>query len=202
MEGTPWVSSWRAEYAPADRAPEQLVRATTGHDLIAVDDGALQAKRFSVPDGIDVTQRFAQRQGRFLERPAMIRLNGGLGVTAAVDANVLDVIFACDGRRTLGQPRNEGHPGRTSIYQTLLRRFRSAPWELTVSKPSGETGDKAFVRCSGRSLTTNLEGVGNPTRLPGANRETCVPWGGRSRWHEYEHDPDCRNRTENSVNNS
>jgi hypothetical protein len=33
----------------------------------------------------------------------MIRLDGGLGVTAAVDANVLDVIFACDGRRTLSE---------------------------------------------------------------------------------------------------
>jgi SAM-dependent methyltransferase len=103
MTGTPWVSSWRAGCAPGDRAPEQLVRAITGHDLIAVDDGALQAKRLSLPDGIDVTQRFAQRQGRFLERPAMIRLDGGLGVTAAVDANVLDVIFACDGRRTLSE---------------------------------------------------------------------------------------------------
>jgi SAM-dependent methyltransferase len=103
MTGTPWVSSWRAGCAPGDRAPEQLIRAITGHDLIAVDDGALQAKRLSLPDGIDVTQRFAQRQGRFLERPAMIRLDGGLGVTAAVDANVLDVIFACDGRRTLSE---------------------------------------------------------------------------------------------------
>jgi SAM-dependent methyltransferase len=103
MTGTPWVSSWRAGCAPGDRAPEQLVRTITGHDLISVDDGALQAKRLSLPDGIDVTQRFAQRQGRFLERPAMIRLDGGLGVTAAVDANVLDVIFACDGRRTLSE---------------------------------------------------------------------------------------------------
>jgi methylase of polypeptide subunit release factors len=103
MTGTPWVSSWRAGCAPGDRAAEQLLRAITGHELIAVDDGALLARRFSLPDGIDVTQRFAQRRGRFLERPAMIGLDGGLGVTAAVDADVLEVIFACDGQRTLSE---------------------------------------------------------------------------------------------------
>ena len=103
VTGTPWVSSWRAESVPGDRASEQLVRAITGHDLIAFDDGALLARRFSLPDGIDVRQRFARRQGRFSERPAMISLDGGLGVTAAVDPDVLDVIFACDGQRTLSE---------------------------------------------------------------------------------------------------
>ena len=103
MTGTPWVSSWRAGCMPGDRASEQLVRAIAGHDLNAVDDGALLARRFSLPDGIDITQRFARRQGRFLERPALIRLDGGLGVTAAVNADVLDVVFACNGRETLSQ---------------------------------------------------------------------------------------------------
>jgi hypothetical protein len=70
---------------------------------MAIDDGALLARRFSLPDGVDVTQRFVHRHGRFSERPAMIRLDGGLGVTAAVNTDVLDVIFACHGQETLSQ---------------------------------------------------------------------------------------------------
>jgi hypothetical protein len=103
MTGTAWMSSWRAGSVPGDRAPEQLIRAMTGHDLSAAEDGALLARRFSLPDGIDITQRFARRQGSFCKRPAMIGLDGGLGVTAAVDPDVLDVLFACDGRRILSQ---------------------------------------------------------------------------------------------------
>ena len=106
MTGTPWVSSWQAGSAPGDRASEQLLRAITGHDLSAAEDSALLARRFSLPDGTDVTQRFARRQGRFHEHPAMISLDAGLGVTAAVDPDVLDVIFACDGQRTLFADRS------------------------------------------------------------------------------------------------
>jgi methylase of polypeptide subunit release factors len=101
--GTPWMSSWRAGSVPGDRAAEQLIRAMTGHDLSAAEDGVLLARRFSLTDGIDITQRFARCQGSFCERPAMIGLDGGLGVTAAVDPDVLDVLFACDGQRTLSQ---------------------------------------------------------------------------------------------------
>lgn len=103
MTGTPWVSSWQAGSAPGDRASEQLLRAITGHDLSAAEDSALLARRFSLPDETDVTQRFARRQGRFHEHPAIISLDAGLGVTAAVDPDVLDVIFACDGQQTLSQ---------------------------------------------------------------------------------------------------
>jgi SAM-dependent methyltransferase len=130
MTATPWVSSWRAGPAPGDRAPEQLRRAITGHDLIAVADGALLARRFSLPDGIDVTQRFAHRQGRFLERPAMISLDGGLGVTAAVDADVLDVIFACDGRRTLSENVGRAAERRGTAPDSLAHLMLEAVREL------------------------------------------------------------------------
>ena len=130
MTGTSWVSPWRAECAPGDRAPEQLLRAITGHDLIVADDDALLARRFSLPDGIDVTQRFAHRQGRFVERPAMIRLDGGLGVTAAVDADVLDVIFACDGRRTLSENVGRSLERRGMPADSLGRLVTEAVREL------------------------------------------------------------------------
>jgi hypothetical protein len=54
-----------------------------------------------MPEGLDISQRFQRRDARFTARPAMIRLDEGLGVSAAVDPDGLDVLFACDGRLTL-----------------------------------------------------------------------------------------------------
>src|SRR5690348_2701513 len=81
---------------------------------------------------------------------------------------------------------------RRANHSPAAGRLRSAPWGLTAPKPSAETEDKAFVRCGGRDLTTNLEGAGNQSRFPGATEEPCAPKGGRSRWHEYEHGPGAR----------
>ena len=102
--GDPWVHAVRAGSDPGTRAAEHVARVLAGHDLAgALDDRGLLASRFSVPDGIDVSQRFQRRSGRFVARPAMIRLDGGLGISAAVDPGVLEVLFACDGRRTLSE---------------------------------------------------------------------------------------------------
>ncbi len=102
--GVPWVQTLRAGSPPGDRAAEHLTRLLAGHDVAErLDDGALLATPFSLPEGIDVSQRFQRRDRRFLARPAMIRLDGGLGPSAAVDPDVLDVLFACDGERTLSE---------------------------------------------------------------------------------------------------
>jgi len=102
--GQPWVSTLRATTDAGERASEQLTAVFAGRDLLeADDDGALLGRRFSLPDGIDISQRFQRRESRFVARPAMVGLDGGLGVSVAVDPDMLRVVFACDGRRTLSE---------------------------------------------------------------------------------------------------
>jgi methylase of polypeptide subunit release factors len=97
-----WLTAFEAPTAFGDRAPEQLVRAIDGHDLSrSLEDSALLAARFSLPAGIDVSQRFQRRAAGFVARPAVVSLEGGLGVRAAIDPDALDAVFACDGSRTL-----------------------------------------------------------------------------------------------------
>lgn len=114
VSGAPWIQALRARSDTGERATEHLGRLLAGHDLAErLDDRALLATRFSLPDGIDVSQRFQRRDQRFVARPAMIRFDDGLGLSAPVDPDVLDVLFACDGRKTLGElvERAAGRPG-------------------------------------------------------------------------------------------
>ena len=67
----------------------------------SLEDSALLAARFSLPAGIDFSQRFQRRAAGFVARPAVVSLEGGLGVRAAIDPDALDAVFACDGSRTL-----------------------------------------------------------------------------------------------------
>lgn len=102
--GDPWLSALEAPRPPGARAGEQLVRIFRGHDQSdSLDDRALLATRFSLPEGLDVSQRFGRRSAGFVARPEMVSLADGLGVRAAVDPDALEVLFACDGKRTLGE---------------------------------------------------------------------------------------------------
>lgn len=102
--GNPWLTALKAPKAFGERAAEQLVRLLRGQDQSkSVDDSALLATRFSLPAGIDVTQRFQRRASGFVARPAMVTFEDGLGVRAAIDPDALEVLFACDGTRTLGE---------------------------------------------------------------------------------------------------
>ncbi len=102
--GEPWVSALEAPAALGERASEQLVGMFTGQDRSrSLDDRSLMATRFSLPAGVDVTQRFRRRSVGFVAREAMVSLDGGLGTRAAIDPDALDALFACDGTRTLGE---------------------------------------------------------------------------------------------------
>jgi SAM-dependent methyltransferase len=102
--GIGWASALKASTAPGGLASEQLVRVLDGQELIrSLDDRDLLAKSFSLPNGIDISQRFQRPGERFVARPAMVRLADGLGVSAAVDPDALEVVFACDGRRPLSE---------------------------------------------------------------------------------------------------
>jgi hypothetical protein len=96
-ERTPWTAALRGNHAPGDDAAEQLLRLLAGRDF----NGDLLDATFSLPDGVSVRQRFQRRSARFVARPAIVTLDGGLGVEAAIDPDALDVVFACDGRRPL-----------------------------------------------------------------------------------------------------
>jgi methylase of polypeptide subunit release factors len=102
--GEPWVSALEVPGAPGERASEQLVGVLRGRDRSrSLDDRALMAARFSLPAGVDVSQRFRRAAAGFVARPAMVSLDEGLGVRAAIDPDALDALFACDGTRTLGE---------------------------------------------------------------------------------------------------
>jgi methylase of polypeptide subunit release factors len=102
--GTPWVRAFKGLRVAGEEASEQLTALLAGHDLLEhLDERALMARRFSLPEGVDISQRFQRRAERFVARPAMVSLQGGLGLSAAVDPDALDVLFACDGRRTLSE---------------------------------------------------------------------------------------------------
>jgi methylase of polypeptide subunit release factors len=103
-ERTPWMAALRGEQAPGDHAAEQLMRLLDGRDF----NGDLLDATFSLPDGVSVQQRFQRRSARFVARPAMVKLDGGLGVEAAIDPDALDVVFACDGRRPLKEISGAG----------------------------------------------------------------------------------------------
>ena len=102
--GTPWVKALRAPGVAGQRASEHITAVLAGNDLLEELDGrALMARRFSLPEGIDVSQRFHRSAQHFVARPAMVKLEGGLGLSAGVDPDALDVLFACDGQRTLAE---------------------------------------------------------------------------------------------------
>lgn len=129
--GTPWVSAFTARTGFGEGASEQLTAMLAGHDLLeALDDRALLARRLSLCDGLDVSQRFGRREGRFVARPAMVKLDGGIGVSAAVDPDALDVVFACDGRRTLREAveRAAGRSGKST--DEVAHRATAAAREL------------------------------------------------------------------------
>jgi methylase of polypeptide subunit release factors len=129
--GTPRVRALKAPGYVGERASEQLTAVLAGHDLLEhLDDGAMLGRRFSLPDGIDVSQRFHRRENRFVARPAMVKLDGGLGVIAAVDPDALDVLFACDGRRTLSEAIQRVAGRRGDSVEAVGEMARTAVREL------------------------------------------------------------------------
>jgi methylase of polypeptide subunit release factors len=102
--GETWVHALKTPGAVGERAAAQLVQILRGVDRgRSVGDQGLLSTRFSLPSGIDVSQRFQRRGSAFVERPAMVSLDEGLGARAAIDPDSLDVLFACDGSTTLAE---------------------------------------------------------------------------------------------------
>jgi methylase of polypeptide subunit release factors len=129
--GSPWVSALKAAAPPGELAAEHLLRLLAGRDLLeALDDRGLLAARFTLPDGVSVSQRFQRREARFVARPAMIRFEDGLGVSAAVAPDALDVLFACDGCRTLSAAVEAVALRRRAGVETITRSALAAAREL------------------------------------------------------------------------
>jgi methylase of polypeptide subunit release factors len=150
--GTPWVSALTAPGNPGGRASEQLVRVIEGQDRSrSLDDRALLATRFSLPDGLDVSQRFRRRSGGFVARPAMVSLDAGLGVRAAVDPDALEVLFACDGSRTLIEIAERLAARRGSETGPLAEIAAAAAREL-LTHGLLEAGQLAARTCPSRQL--------------------------------------------------
>ena len=129
--GNPWVQAVKAGSEVGDRAAEHIARVFAGHDVTeALDDRALLATRFVLPEGIDISQRFQRRDERFVARPAMVRLEDGLGVSAAIDPDALDVLFACDGRRALSEVVERAAERRGTDFDAARETAAAAVREL------------------------------------------------------------------------
>jgi methylase of polypeptide subunit release factors len=98
--GTPWMVEARSHTAPGAGAARQLQRLIEGNDLLAAGEDVLE-RRFVVPAGFSVSQRFVRREERWVGRAAMVTVPDELGLGAAIDPEALDVVFRCDGRTEL-----------------------------------------------------------------------------------------------------
>jgi hypothetical protein len=82
------------------------------------DDDALLGERLCLVDGHRIRQTLRFEAGRYRSHPAVISTEPGLGVTATVDPDALDVLFRCDGSHRLGDLLDE------SLRETVLPAAR------------------------------------------------------------------------------
>jgi methylase of polypeptide subunit release factors len=129
--GNGWVTALKAPASPGDRAGDHLTWLLDGQDENqTLDDRGLMARALTLPDGIAITQRFQRREELFVARPAMVKLEEGLGVSAAIDPDALDVLFACDGRRPLSQIVNAVAERRDLTAESVAQIAIDAAREL------------------------------------------------------------------------
>jgi methylase of polypeptide subunit release factors len=97
-----WLHAARALSPPGENAAGQLTQLLDGQELLrSLGDRELLAQPHVWPEGASIRQRLQRRSDRFVARPAMVELDGGLGIQAAIDLDALDVLFECDGQRPL-----------------------------------------------------------------------------------------------------
>lgn len=119
--GARWTVQARTAAAPGEQAARQITRAIAGNDLLACGDD-LDDRRYAVPDGLSISQRFVRRDGGWMTRVATASVPDELGVTATIDPDALPAIFRCDGTAPLADHlHSSSHPDlvRSAVRELL-----------------------------------------------------------------------------------
>ena len=95
----PWFSALERAASPTAEAGDHVRRIFSGEDRVRAGARGLLAESLAPVEGLRVAQTLTRREGRWGRFPAVLAIRPGLGVQARVDARVLDLVFALDGRR-------------------------------------------------------------------------------------------------------
>jgi methylase of polypeptide subunit release factors len=97
-----WVQALDVPAAPSGPSADHILRLFAAQDFLETSDGdRLLDQTFALVEGHRLDQTLTHHSGQYLTQPAMMRLPLGIGLEGEVDSQVLGVLFACDGRRTL-----------------------------------------------------------------------------------------------------
>jgi len=99
-----WQQTVQLASLPSGPAGDHLARLFDAQDqLAAMDGGDLLGKVLSPIEGYRLDQRLRYRDGRYLQPPAKVSLEPGLGLEAEIAPDLLALVFELDGRRALGE---------------------------------------------------------------------------------------------------
>jgi SAM-dependent methyltransferase len=102
--GAHWVAPLEIGAAVSDGAGDHVLRLVEAQDFLArvQDSRTLLSEAFALVDGQAIEQSMTYEGGRHRRHPAVLRALAGIGVEVEVGADALDVVFGCDGCRSLG----------------------------------------------------------------------------------------------------
>lgn len=101
-DGPPRLQALEAATAPTPRAGVHVERLLQGTDRAARGDDALLAEPLAVLDGVRVQHTTRRRGGAWEPGPVTLGIVPTVGVQATVPADLVDVLWALDGTRPLG----------------------------------------------------------------------------------------------------
>src|SRR5207247_6018976 len=121
--GATWV---RADELPAERlrpASDHILRVFDAGDYLAglTVEHAILGERLALAAGDRLEQRAVLENGSWVFAEVALRLEGGLGVTAALDPGTAELLASLDGRRTLAQVVDD-LARRQKVSRESLRR--------------------------------------------------------------------------------
>jgi methylase of polypeptide subunit release factors len=99
-----WTRAIDARERPAGSGSDQLVQIFGNEDYLAANARPKLLQAVFQPIGDHwVDQRLRYADGAYSANPATVRFPEGAGLAAQVDARAVNLLFAMDGQRTLGQ---------------------------------------------------------------------------------------------------
>jgi methyltransferase family protein len=101
--GKNWIEAIEMDEAPAAPAGDHLLRIVGGCDFLqsVAGDEELLDRAYTLVDGHRVEQTLRFHAGAYAAEPAVMRIAPGMGLAPRFDSRMVDILFACDGRRTL-----------------------------------------------------------------------------------------------------
>jgi methylase of polypeptide subunit release factors len=109
-----WVRALQFSGAPAPAGSDQLCRMFAGGDFLASLSGdphldKVLSTRWRLVDHNRIDQTLVRQNGGYASAPAVLRQEPVTHLAAAVDARIVPLLLACDGRRSLADLLAQGH---------------------------------------------------------------------------------------------